>query len=430
MTTLVLAVGKRMVPARRRLRAFGLRALGVTTLGLAACRPAPPADEVADAPALRVRDSAGVRLVSSGFASTDSGPLLVVEDTLLDGARPRDEAVIGLVSLQPLGDSSFVFLSASGPALWRVARPGDAPVLLASDAGAPTCSARSLLLPWHADSLLLWDAEAHRLSRVTADGVHAPLTPSYPAERLATISGALHDGTLVGVTITPPGEHALGHTRAPAALLRFAVDGAFVDTLREFRGPERVVQAGPVSGEPAQRPMRAVSVPFGRATLWTVGQRSVLLFDTERCDIERVDADGRLEQRLDIGCPIEAVTERDKRRFLEEVLATARSRADSTVRRRFVEQATFPPTKATASGLLTDAWDRIWVRRPVEGLEEPWQWQVFEADGTPIGTLRLAREWRIAAVRETDLLLVANDRDDAPPVVGRVTLPAGLVAPR
>lgn len=402
-----------------------IRHVVIGVFGIAACRAAPPADASSEVPAMRVRDSAGVRLVSSGFAASDSGPLLVVQDTLLDGAQARDEAVIGLGSLQPLGDSSFVFFSASGPALWLVPRDGDAPVPLARD----SIGARSLLLPWHRDSLLLWDAEAHRLSRVTVAGVGAAVTPAYAPERLATISGALEDGTLVGVTITPPGEHALGHTRAPAALLRFAADGAFVDTLREFRGPERVVQAGPAGGEPAQRPMRALSVPFGRATLWTVGRASVLLFDTERCDVERVDAEGRLQLRLDIGCPIEAVTERDKRQFLGEVLASARSRADSTVRRRFVEQATFPPTKATASGLLTDAWDRIWVRRPVSSPDEAWRWQVFEADGTPIGTLRLSREWRIAAVRGHQLLLVANDREDAPPAVARVPLPAALIVP-
>ncbi|HMS02728.1 MAG TPA: hypothetical protein PKE51_07125 [Gemmatimonadaceae bacterium] len=411
---------------RRALATAAVRMLAAGAFGLTACRAAPPAEVSSDVPAMRVRDSAGVRLVSSGFAASDSGPLLSVQDTLLNGAQSRDEAVIGLGSLQPLGDSSFVFFSASGPALWLVPRDGEAPVPLARD----SIGARALLLPWQRDSLLLWDAEAHRLSRVTAAGVGIAVTPAYASERLATISGALEDGTLVGVTITPPGEHALGHTRAPAALLRFAADGAFVDTLREFRGPERVVQAGPAGGEPGQRPMRALSVPFGRATLWTVGRTSVLLFDTERCDIERVDAEGRLLQRLDIGCPIEAVTERDKRQFLAEVLASARSRADSTVRRRFVEQATFPPTKATASGLLTDAWDRIWVRRPVSSPDEAWRWQVFEADGTPIGTLRLGRDWRIAAVRDRELLVVANDREDAPPVVARVALPAALAAPR
>lgn len=417
--------------SRARRVAEGVRviATGATVaLSLLACRPEAPATDVADAPALRVRDSAGVRLVSAGFAATDSGPILPVVDTLLDGGRPRDEAVIGLGSLQPLADSSFVFFSASGPALWRVARPGEVPQPFRGDAGRlGALGARSLLLPYTADTLLLWDAEAGRLSRVTADSLTAPVTLTYPLARLATVSGVLADGTVIGVTITPPGEHALGHTRAPAALLRFAADGTFADTLAEFRGPERVVQVGRASGEPDQRAMRAVSVPFGRASLWSVGRSSVLLYDTERCEVERLDAAGRLLQRLDMGCPIEAVTERDKRQFLEEVLATARSRADSTIRQRFVEQSTFPPTKATASGLLTDAWDRIWVRLPVEGVDEPWRWHVFDADGTPVGTFRLGREWRIAAVRARDLFVVANDREDAPPVVGRVALPAALV---
>lgn len=391
------------------------------------CGPAPSSDTADAAPPLRARDSAGVRLVSSGFAERDTGPLLRVADTLLDGSRARDEAVVGLVSIQPLADSSFVFFSASEPALWRVPRAGEAPQPFGGSVpSVGVFSARSLLLPYTADTLLLWDAEAGRVTRVTADSLVAPRTLAYPIARLSTVSGALRDGSLIGVTITPPGEHALGHTRAPAALLRFAEDGALLDTLTEFNGPERVVQAGRSSGEPDQRPMRAVSVPFGRASLWSIGRESVVLFDTEGCNIERFGADGQLRQRLDIGCRVEAITERDKRQFLQEVLATAKSRADSTIRRRFVEQSTFPSTKATASGLLTDAWDRLWVRLPVRDLEEPWRWQVFDADGTPVATFRLGREWRIAAVRARDVIVVANDREDAPPVVGVAELPAGL----
>lgn len=405
-------------PTRRRLAVLVVLAASV------ACQQPPTSDAVSDAPAFGARDSAGVRLVTSGFAERDSGPLLSVRDTLLDGSRPRDEAMIGLVSVQPLGDSSYLFFSASEPALWRVARPGAAPERIGGE-GA-TFSARSLLLPYTSDTLLLWDAEAGRLSRVTADSLVAPRTLTYPLARLSTVSGALRDGSIIGVTITPPGEHALGHTRAPAALLRFASDGMLLDTLTEFDGPERVVQAGRTSGEPDQRPMRAVSVPFGRASLWSIGRESVVLFDTEGCQIERFGADGALQQRLDIGCRVEAITERDKRQFLEEVLATAQSRADSTIRRRFVEQSTFPSTKATASGLLTDMWDRLWVRLPVRDLEEPWRWQVFDADGTPLATFRLGREWRIAAVRARDVMVVANDREDAPPVVGVATVPPGL----
>jgi hypothetical protein len=186
------------------------------------------------------------------------------------------------------------------------------------------------------------------------------------------------------------------------------------------------VQRSPEGSGPTHMPVRSVSVPFGRTTLWTVGHDAILLLDTEGCQVERRDAAGALTLRLDVGCAVEAVTERDRAQFLAEVLETARSRADSTVRRRFVEEATFPPAKATASGLLTDAWGRIWVRRPVEATGDDWRWLVFDDDGTPAGTLRLARRWRIAHVGARDLLAVAADEDDAPPVVARFPLSAPL----
>jgi hypothetical protein len=152
----------------------------------------------------------------------------------------------------------------------------------------------------------------------------------------------------------------------------------------------------------------------------------VLLLDTEGCHVERRDSTGALIMRLDFGCRVEAVTEVDQRRFLQEVLSTARSESDSAVRRRFVADATFPPSKATASGLLTDAWDRIWVRLPVNSLSDHWRWWVFEADGTPLMPLQVGRDWRIASVERRDLLVVATDRDDAPPVVARLALPDRL----
>jgi hypothetical protein len=173
-------------------------------------------------------------------------------------------------------------------------------------------------------------------------------------------------------------------------------------------------------------PVRAVNVPFGRSTLWAVGQQSVLLLDTEGCRVERRDSMGGLTMRLDFACAVEAVTDADRQQFLQEVLSTARSGSDSAVRRRFVEDATFPPSKATASGLLTDAWDRIWVRLPVQSLSDDWRWLVFDADGTPITAVQVGRDWRIASVQRTDLLVVATDRDDAPPVVARLSLPAVL----
>jgi hypothetical protein len=397
----------------------------------AACAREAAAPARADAPAMRVRDSAGVRLVQAGFAPEDSGPLLRVTDTLLDGRRPTDEGIIGLGSVQPFADSSLVVFSGSGPSVLQFAASGGLPRMLgrpeAADGGV---GARSTLLPYTGDTLLLWDAEAGTLSRVTPGGIGTPLPLAYPRPQLTAVSGVLRDGTVIGVTIASPGEQGPGHARAAAAMLRFAPDGAFVDTIARLRGPERVVQRTGASGELDRAAVRATSVPFGRTTLWTVGQASVLLLDTEACVIERRDAAGAVLLRLDAGCPVAAVTEEDRDRFLAEVLATARSRADSSIRRRFVAEATFPPSKSTASGLLTDAYDRIWLRLPVEGIDEPWRWQVFDADGTPITTLRLGREWRIVAVRDADLLVAASERDDAPPAVARVALPAPLVARR
>lgn len=398
---------------------------------LSACerRPAPePPDEV---PETAVRDSAGVRLVRAGFASDSPGPLLTVRDTLLNGALTAQDGVIGLVALQPLADSALVVFSASGPSLLRFDGQPRRAVAIGTSGTAPgSYGSRATVLPFARDTLVLWDAEAGRLSWITASGLAEFARVDYPLSRLGAISGVWRDGTIIGMTAVPPGEQRPGLSRAESALLRFAPNGALRDTLFAFRGAERVVQLGRLGGAMDGVPVRAVNVPFGRSTLWTVGQQGVLLLDTEGCHVERRDSLGALTMRLDFECAVEAVTDADRARFLQEVLSTARSGSDSSIRRRFVEDATFPPSKATASGLLTDAWDRIWVRLPVNGLSDDWRWWVFDADGTPRTALQVGRDWRIASVQHTDLLVVATDRDDAPPVVARLSLPDVLHRPR
>ncbi len=397
-----------------------------------ACGGAAPVVE-SEAPRTEVRDSAGVRIVSAGFLrdSLASSEHLAVLDTLLDAATPAGEAVVGLVAVQPLADSSLVLFSESGPMLLRYpARPPRIPdTLTSSVSDSAAYGARPTLLPFQADTLLLWEPGAARLTRVTAAGPGSHVIVRYMPGRPITVAGAFADGSIVGVTTALPTEQGAGVTRAATALLRFTPDGAFRDTIVSLRGAERVVQLRRPGTMGDQRPVRSGSVPFGRTTLWTVGARGVLVLDTEGCNVARHDPDGALTQRLEFHCTIEAVTDEDREKFTAELLESARSRADSATRRRFVAEASFAPSKSTASGLMTDAWDRIWVRLPVRDAVEPWTWWVFEADGTPVARFGLARAWRIAAVRGQDLIAVETDRDDAPPVVVRMALPAALHRP-
>lgn len=426
---MIATVGSRCVT--RALRRCALLGVGALVGLQAACERRPAPVPPAEVPETVVRDSAGVRVVRAGFAADSLGPLLTVLDTLLNGADAEQEGVIGLVAVQPLSDTSLVVFSAAGPSLLRYdGRPLRGSPLAARGTAPGTHGSRATVLPYGRDTLVLWDAEAGRVSWITPAGLRMHVPVAYPLSRLATVSGVWRDGTVIAMTALPPGEQQPGVSRAPSALLRFAADGALRDTVIIFRGVERVVQVARVGGALDVTPVRAVNVPFGRSTLWTVGQASVLLLDTEGCHVERRDSTGALTLRLDLTCAVEAVTDADRDQFLREVLSTARSRSDSTVRRRFVEEATFPPSKPTASGLLTDPWERIWVRLPVNGLADDWRWWVFEADGTPLSTLQVGREWRIASVQSTDLLVVSTEREDAPPVVARLALPTVLHRPR
>ncbi len=401
----------------------------LATWVLVACQRGAPR-ESDNTPQTSVRDSAGVRIVSAGFSrdSLRSNEALRVLDTLLNGANAEAEGVVGLVALQPLADSSLVIFSQSGPALLRFPNAGRGRAEPIAKVGAELgeFSARTTILPYRPDTLLLWDWDAGRLTRVTAAGLGDAIDIQFALPRIATVSGAFHSGVPIAVTIAPPQEQGAGVSRAAMALLRFGADGAFRDTLLQLRGPERTVQLGRPGAAGDNQGVRSGSIPYGRTTLWTLGAHSVLVHDTEGCEIARYDSTGTLRMRLDFSCAIEAVTPEDRERFLSEVLSTARSRSDSAIRTRFVDEASFPPTKATASGLLTDPWDRIWLRLPVNGPTDDWVWWVFDAEGIPMTRVSLGRQWRIAAVRERDLIAVQTDRDDVPPVVVRMALPDAL----
>ncbi len=408
---------------------FGAALAAIAALLLNGCEKPTPSD-VANVSSPQVRDSSGVRLVSAGFArdSLRADERLTVRDTLLNGALPANDAVVGLIALQPLADSSLVLFTASGPSLLHFRAPVGtrAPDTLGYAGTAPGAySARATVLPYYPDTLLLWDAEPSRLSRVSAAGITNAVILNYESSRVATVSGAWQDGTPIGVTVALPGDQRAGVSRAPMALLRFTPDGTFRDTLVSMRGPERSILVGQSSVD-KDVPIRVGNVPFGRTSLWAVGSDNVLVLDTESCHVSRYDSTRTLQLRVNFYCEIEAVTEQDKIAFMSQVMTTARSRSDSAMRTRMAREASFAPAKPTASGLLTDPWDRIWVRLPVRSAVDDWVWWVFDRDGMPLTRVGLARQWRIAAVRAKDMVVVESDRDDAPPVVATMALPPAL----
>ncbi len=408
---------------------LGSALAAIAALLLSGCEKPAPA-ESANVPAPQVRDSSGVRIVSAGFSrdSLRADERLTVRDTLLNGASQAGEAVVGLIALQPLADSSLVLFSESGPSLLRFTAPfgSRAPDTFGYAGTAPGAySAKATVLPYLSDTLLLWDAEPSRLSRISASGIGDAVILNYASSRVATVSGAWRDGTAIGVTVAAPGEQRPGVSRAPMALLRFGADGSFRDTLVPLRGPERSILMGQPTAD-KDVPVRVGNVPFGRTSLWAVGSDNVLVLDTENCHVNRYDSTRTLQLRVDFHCVIEAVTEQDKAAFLGEVMRTARSRSDSAMRSRIASEASFAPAKPTASGLLTDAWDRIWVRLPVRSATDDWVWWVFDRDGMPLSRIGFARQWRIASIRERDIIVVESERDDAPPVVATMSLPPVL----
>jgi acetoin utilization deacetylase AcuC-like enzyme len=425
---------------RRRPGPLPAGAIGMTrralSLGLAlaasaacACGEAPPAGRADAVPATTVRDSAGVRIVASGFVRTAlaADERLAVRDTLIDAARDGD-AFTSLRSVQPLADGALLAWIADGSRLLRVGPPaadGRRPVDTLAAAGPDVDGSGTLLLPYTGDTVLLWDGTAGRVQAVTAAGVARTVTPVLPDDASIAMIGAFAGGAPVGYAVVPPEVQGTGLSRARAAVLRFSPDGARHDTVRAVRGPERVVQVGRRSRSEAPQ-VRTGLVPYGRTTLVAVRPAGLLLLDTEGCHVEWRAPDGRLEQRLDLRCTVELVTDATREEYRAALLRTARSASDTLLRERVARNASLPPAKATMADLRTDRAGRAWLGLPADADSTASIWWVFAADATPLARVGVPRPWTLVAVEDSTAVAVMLERPDALPRVARLALPPAL----
>lgn len=304
------------------------------------------------------------------------------------------------------------------------------------------------------DSLVLHDMMAQRLTVLAPDGSVArsvnigaaagaapPPSAEGRGERRMTMTGLgryrvlapFGDGSLLATVAGAPAMTEGRATRDSVVYLRLAPDGAVRDTIGTFAGDEtQVSTTGGAGGAPTS--VMVGPPPFGRTTQVAADDSGFWLGTTDRYEIGRFDAGGRLV-RL-VRRPVEPVPVTDadvaeRKRLDLENMGTVGA-AQSAAFRRMVEArwegAVIPPAMPAHGPMLAGADGRLWVRETAPPADETPRWVAFRDDGTMLGTVALPPRFRALEFGADYVLGVRRDDLDVERVELYPLRPAGADA--
>lgn len=396
----------RSVPVTQQMNRCGVRRTRCRPLGgLLALLSVGACDEgQIPSSAFAVRDSAGVEIVESVAPVWPPAPAWhVAADPVLqigqvDGPEPYQlDRVVGAVRLS---DGRIVVADGGSRRIRYYDRSGRHLTDAGGRGGGPgEFGSLSGIYRMPGDSVAGWDVLAKRLSVFDDNGAFGrAVTPDRVTGMSAPLRGVFADGSVVvspgqsmqALQTLTPGEH-----RDTVVYLRFASDGAFLDTLAVAPGTESVAyREGTSFGNH--------SILFGRNHYVTVGGDRFYAGDSDALDVTVSTPDGTRLRIIRRAGPPRAVTPAD----LEEArrLATESSRRS---RQMLAQAAGRPVAEPDLTGLvhretypafnrlLVDVEGHLWVRAyPAPGAEAR-TWSVFDPAGRWLGDVEMPEKFEV-----------------------------------
>lgn len=342
-----------------------------------------------DRDAFTVRDSAGVRIAESGAPAstrhrevrisaqpareigTAAGPPAYVFGRLAGAVRTSNGGFV----IADRQAAEIRWFDAAGRHLHTAGRRGDGPGEF-----------RGILVMTRArgDTVVAWDAAAHRLTWFAPDGSYArEATVRMPGlDGTTVLAGVLTDGALL-FTVAP------GPSTSPenADLLR----------LVHFREPDawEVRERYPRTSEPSRPITNGSSVlgvmppPFARRLAVAVTPDGYWTGTGERYEVAHRDPAGNLDRIVRRSAPNPPVTEAEISAYRDARLASAIDAQTRAIEAREVREAVFPRELPAYSDLHASADGHLWVRETPMQLGTPHVWSVFGADGRSLGSVEL-----------------------------------------
>lgn len=375
-----------------------------------------------------IRDSSGVQIVEYGglpaVREITSAPLVDIggnEQVPEYDIGPVTGAVLladGRIVVANQSTSEVRFYDSTGTWLGSSGRAGDGPG-----------EYRALIGLWRgvADSLFAFDFNRQGLSVLAPEGEFVRLITIGSQFSAATVrsggfsfaqpTGVLGDGSiLVTQQISAITQAQQGISRNTQSLIRFAPDGAMLDTVALVPGPEMEYLPLSIGGQTLNAPN---AVPFGRNTIMAAGPRGLFVARNDRFEVEVREGDGSLRRLIrvqDDPAPVtDAEAEIHRESLREQMQTSALDRLPEAMKQSFldrIDKASYPATYPWIEAIIVGGDGTIWVQSVQRPGADAREYAVFDSTGALVDRLRMPPGVRVLAVDLSRVLGLWKDEDD------------------
>ena len=388
--------------------------LGCGFVWLAACGDA-GADE---APAVSVRDSAGIEIVENGeppAAATDTlaapaaaiGVLEGAPEYQLYGARAALRMRDGRIAVANSGTKELRFYAPDGSFVGASGREGEGPGEFREMAS---------LFRLTGDSLLVYDWRTRRLSLMDPQGgfVRSVGMPM-PERRFPFPIGVLDDervvvrlGRMFGRG-APPADGLVPDT-VQLALFDWRSDSAALgEPFARLPGGDMYLASG---GSARNRWISMMSVLLAPSASTEV--RGSLVYHTlgDRYEIQVLGADGRLRRVIRRGHTPVPITSAMHEQAVERNLENIEDENQKKRQRTMIQGMPVPEVLPAIQRLTVDRAGRVWSQRYSAWEDEPGTWDVFDERGGWIAAVQMPARFRPTDIGRDWVLGIARDELD------------------
>lgn len=342
------------------------------------------ADTATNGSSVIVTDSSGIRVVEHSISTSPDqweadfdGALALAEDPdspLFDvGSALRLSG--GRFAVADGGNQRVVLFDQNGTLLSTTGRPGEGP----GEFQHLTLLARGV-----ADSLLVWDRRARRVSVLSPAGdfVHSFSLEATDDVPFAAVAGVYSDGSLLatGFVDLGGGSPAQGRQAYSSPAYHFGADGRFLSHAGSFSTGESFYEV-------SERGFSVLPVPFGAEAFRVTAGSRLVVATSDRYELSFLAGDGAPTMIVRREARARQVTGGDREALIERIVSEARVGQREGLEKVLPTMET-PATMPEFDEVFSDALGRIWVRE-YEVLGSARDWNIYDGDGLAVAVVEL-----------------------------------------
>jgi hypothetical protein len=283
------------------------------------------------------------------------------------------------------GASDVRYYDAEGLHLATVGRQGEGPGEFRSV---------NSLIRGPADSLIVYDNQARRFSMISPEAAFVRDFRFAEADGVSMVIGRTPSGEYVSLPTGirgSPGELPNGLVRSDQVVTLHSAEGAIIDTIGTFPGPERVINVQQQGGQIVS--VSVAAPPFARTPTFVLSNGALWVATEDGPEFARYALDGTLQLLLRTGREPVPVTSEHVNAIIERRLESAPPQAHAGIRTGYESMPRaelIPPY----SRIMTDSAGNLWVEDYENPLVAPGRWTVYAEDGGILARIVLPERFR------------------------------------